>query len=380
MKSVMAIVLIGIFVFVSGVAMAQQHPSDLSIAYSCRKASNSCFMTKYRPVPGDVLTLTIRILNGMNHQSSSLTVTLFNRSNYVGHYINSVSGSIGYDMQFQDLAWHQLLNPVGLTWSKGSESLYEGGRESLTVQWNNMPPSTIKIYIDISDGAAFANFSAQLYRHHSSFGFSIPWDYSPQNGIADSFDERYTDADRSGTADNETGPGMNPNHGDGLTYFEEYRGAMLKDIWRPLDPRKKEYFIYSDFYGPPPNKGRMGTKGYEERTLRIDAKPTGFAGNLPSVFRGYLVNEDEILNRVINFRDTGHSRMAQEAIVILEEPFPTEEDAKAWIMSTYNDPTGEVLGIAQVKTRDYSQCASGDETVPDFYGVLTSAIDHEKSG
>jgi len=359
MKSVIWVVLIGIFVFVfdSFVAMAQQHPSDLSILFTCIKSPGSCWRTIYRPVPGDTLTLWIRVLNPDRHQSSSLTVTLRDKSKHVGDYMNSWNNNREYDMKFQYLSVHRQNNESRLQWEKGSHlfSGLRGGLESLTVRWDNSPPGWIKVFIDISDGAAYANFSAALY-NHPSYNLTIPYDASPRNEIADSFDRRYSDADRSGHGDNETGPGSNPHHGDGFSYFEEYRGVSIKGAWQSLSPLEKDVFVCSDFDGPPKTGPRSGTKGYVERTLSppIDAEPEGFASNLPSPFRVHVVNKSDTLNRKINYRDTGHRRITQEAVAIEERPFAREQDAIAWILDNYDHDTGEVLGVAEEKSLLYA--------------------------
>lgn len=330
-----------------------QHASDLSISYSCRLSSTTGWTSGYRPIPGDTLTFTINVLNPSNHLSSSLTVKLSDISNYYGDYMNSQSSSTGLDMLFKRRSYHAANNASQLTWSEG--------HGFLIARWNNQPPANIKIYIDVYDGAATADFSAQLYGNTTAYAFPIPADSNPQNDVADSFDALYTNVARNGNGDNETGPGSNANNGDGLTYWEEYRGFRIKGTWTALNPTIKDIFAYSDF---------DGTSYWESRS-NLTVNAIGYATNLPATtFKVHVINEDETQARKINYRSVEDvtrrhrvladvfgtkNRMDQYAISI--EEFTAETTiprTEAWVRSNLNHPTGRIMGVAESRSFLYN--------------------------
>lgn len=134
----------------------------------------------------------------------------------------------------------------GLTWS---------GSNILTVRWALVLKGPIYIYVRCNDPAAYGILTLQL-RYHDKVHIPIPWDVSadsttPVNYIADACDgmSGYATARNSGNStDNETGPGINMHTGDGLSYWEEYRGVVVDNVHTRLDPTVKDIFVHSGFH------------------------------------------------------------------------------------------------------------------------------------
>ena len=69
------------------------------------------------------------------------------------------------------------------------------------------------------------------------------------NHIADAWDENEgASGPRAADADADDTP-LSACAGDGLTRYEEYRGFMVENVHRRLDPGKKDLFVYDDSFG-----------------------------------------------------------------------------------------------------------------------------------
>ncbi len=161
-------------------------------------------------------------------------------------------------------------------------------------------------------------------------------------------------------ADNERGPGSNANHGDGLSFFAEYRAFLTKGTpvrTHPVD--EKNVFIYSEL-----------PEGY------------GSASNLPAPFTLHLINTDEMATgkSVTRIQPYGSS---QSAIHVRRNRWSTP-------MGPNNNPIyGHAFGRigqpdsvgvpnemshAMIYTRNISLGRKGNQTYRD---AVTQTIGHE---
>lgn len=242
---------------------------------------------------GDVLLFVINVRDpgATEHQSADLKVKfspVTNSSivtNYPRVFMNTyheINGPAAPDLALATRAEHAALqNTQGLTWS---------GSDILTVGWNLALDGPIYIYVQCNDPAAYGILTLQL-RYHDEVHLPIPWDvdsngYTPENYIADAYDgtSGYATARNAGNStDNETGPGINMHPGDGLSYWEEYRGVVVEGVYTRLDPTVKDIFVHSGFSAEYPSLA-MGTRpafttekyGYASNLERIAGSPNTF--------------------------------------------------------------------------------------------------------
>ena len=160
--------------------------------------------------------------------------------------------------------------------------------------------------------------SATLY-NKTPYNLPIPWDVTasyttPSNYIADVYDNLYPDSARNiagNITDNESGPSGNTHNGDGLSYWEEYRGFIINGDHKRLNPTVKDVFVYSEL-----------SEGY------------GYTRNLESIngsenaFRVWLIRLDEMTryNEITpNVREenralqSGGTRLYQRAIYVRKD-------------------------------------------------------------
>ncbi len=236
------------------ITTAQTNTTGLSVTWYSKHGTNNGY-TNYTPytdtAKGDVLLFQFTVLNASENdqQSSHLTVSLSFVTNYPRVFMNTqkeIDSIWAPDLAFATRAEHVANNLTpGLRW--------EGGGESLTVRWNNAIQGPVRIFVRCNDAAAYGVLIATLYRK-TPYILPIPWDVTttgrtPANYIADAYDALYPDSARNiagNITDNESGPSGNTHNGDGLSYWEEYRGFVINGDPKRLNPTVKDVFVYSE--------------------------------------------------------------------------------------------------------------------------------------
>lgn len=292
-------------------SVAHAHSNDsigLSVAYTSRNGPATGY-TEYEPTvsttTGDVLLFIINITDrgATEHQSSNLKVKFSYRTNYPRVFMNTyheANGPAAWDLSLATRDEHARHNTTaGLTWS---------GSSTLTVSWNQIIAGPIYLFVRVNDPAAYGVLTLQL-RYHDEVHLPIPWDVdtatktTPVNSIADVYDAKtgYAAARTAGNiTDNETGPGINMNKGDGFSYWEEYRGVVVNGYNFRLNPTVKDIFVHSGFSSEYSSLGNPSFisegYGYAENLKRISGSPNVFAVHLIR-----RAEQGTLSSRIVNF-------------------------------------------------------------------------------
>ena len=177
---------------------------------------------------GGLLSLSVSInASEESARDSSVTFNLENVTSWTGYCMNAGTKS-DFDLQFVPPA-EQISN--GISWS--------GGNQSITASWKGKAPDNLTVTLKCYDYGAYGELVATLYHMTPSHKFKIPKDENG-NRIADGWknDEtiRYNPSD-----DNESGPAGNSYPGDGFSVFEEYRGFVVKGLFKTTTPPTRIY-------------------------------------------------------------------------------------------------------------------------------------------
>ncbi len=190
----------------------------------------------------DVSASVTITLNGVdfpsdpNGQQPYVTVSLLEVTNWNG--ICGNAADTNYNLTDPDLVLERTASHNS-DWTRNFDlnGNYDG---TLTYTLNNNE-SQISVKVSCKDYGAYGKITATLYDYDGAGSYKsttsntvpIPRDGN-NNKIADIWEDKsdvnLTAAEkRDVTLDVETGPGNNPNHGDGLSIFAEYRGFKLYD-------------------------------------------------------------------------------------------------------------------------------------------------------
>ena len=149
----------------------------------------------------------------------------------------------------------------------------------------------------------------------------IPRDLD-DDGIADAWEEQGTDYAVEDPSEDLDTHDSREFLGDGLTAFEEYRGAYVEDTHTRLNPRRKNIFVH-DYFHPTFAAALRYTKEWYA------------ASGLDLV----TISEDEFQGEVVNSYGSDHHQTAQYAIVLMDlvrarddyrYQFPETEDPNNW--------------------------------------------------
>ena len=294
---------------------------------------------KPAPAPDTSAEVTVNVTIGTNWSSGRLEVSLASVTNWPGAYGNDTETETSPDLVLD------IYDNPGWTLVSTSKLKIE----------NITATGSYTVKVKCRDWAASGVFHARLYDSsdmlRDSDSITIPLD-ADENGIADKWDSQWTAADRAGNGDNETGPGSNAHHGDGYTYWEEYRGFSIKGTVTRLDPTKKDIFTWSEFDGISYWESQAGTSTFPGVSLNI--ADLGYTHNLPAPFVLHLINPGETRESQgwVNYRNPSHkTRMKQYAVFVDEFTLRTTLDETIkWVKSNTSHPTGEIHGVAQPRS------------------------------
>ena len=175
---------------------------------------------------------------------------------------------------------------------------------------DSMDSQTAEVRVTVMDGAAAGRIRAEVkvaglwYPARAEGPGAGPngtylWLVKDEDGdgLADSW---HTEHGSPGPDDDLDSLEGNHHPGDGLTAFEEYRGVYAGGDFRRLDPRTMDFFVhdYSRRFAAPLDT----VKGiYERQGLKM-----------------WLLNQDEFLDDVVNYQESGHRGGEQYNLVVMD--------------------------------------------------------------
>ena len=260
----------------------------------------------WKPVAGETLKIIAEISDPNNTLSSrSVKFELSNVSSWKGTCMNSDKGDNGDklesgtkpDLKFvkakgqSTTVFDAQLTVHTAKWTEGKT----GDVSWVKAECQTGAPNNYTVGINVLDYAAYGELTARLLdgsgAEVAGAAISLPLDANG-NYIADGWESDAT-ANYNPAVDNETGPTMNGNAGDGLVVFEEYRGFKVNGTHTRTSPTKKDIFIYTEF----------GAENGATTDYGI-----GWATNLPGIFVTHRIIESEmekLKSRIINFNSLG---------------------------------------------------------------------------
>ena len=205
--------------------------------------------TEWIPKEGNFCDVTVSLKNAPSN--SWMTFQLLS-TNWPGTCMNAGFDDYGTDpdLAFPSNQASKAAQPSGVTlkWYLHDKDSEQG--DAITVEWESEAPTAFLLRVNCYDYGAIGKINAGLYNGAEANGKKqyvlahtmIPHATGKSKYIADEqkSDEGWIGWDGSDSEDSESGPADNPNAGDGLTAFEEYRGFEINGKPLRTSPLEKE--------------------------------------------------------------------------------------------------------------------------------------------
>ncbi|MFA0782733.1 hypothetical protein [Fervidibacter sacchari] len=224
------------------------------------------------------------------------------------------------------------------------------------------------------------------------YDVGIPYDYD-LDGIADVWQDRHGEQYAGDVlADADDTPVGDGTEGDGLSAYEEYRGMVVRGVWKEFDPKIKDMFVMNFGAVPPPNDPKYLNWPFdfiipnEAITSDIGFPGTGVPGENGKGF--WLLNANEgstrlmrhpqgwIPGKIVNFLcGYAHLRDVYAAVIV-----PSEDDRPefAWALGPiWNVFSAPVIEILLPAVRDEVNYWNGIGYQYDLLHALACVIAHE---
>lgn len=204
--------------------------------------NHQCNYEKLIPGLGDYLSFEAKV--EPDNLSGNISFTLIEMSNLSGVCMNYIDP--GIDCESEDYVFE--LSPDFNISSDGqfAESTQAKNEISVTLLSKDYGGygKLVAFFDYIYNDTSCCRIQA-IYDYSADYMVRIPFDYEPENCIADEWDKSFRsnpepDSDFDGYSSRVFGAGL----GDGLSRFEEYRGFRIRGLHSRTDPNNRDLFVY----------------------------------------------------------------------------------------------------------------------------------------